>query len=71
MLHPQLQELKIRLDTLLARCEEVTAALGKNPDHDERHRLATELHAIAQELDSVNTERRALGDKLNTSELQR
>ena len=63
MIDPRLGELKRRLDELLSRCEATTLALQKNPDGEERARLAAELRSITAEMNTVNAERCALAEE--------
>jgi len=65
MINPRLGELKRRLDELLSRCEASTLALQKNPDGEERARLAAELRSITAEMNVVNAERCELAEELD------
>ena len=65
---PRLQELKRRLDELVAWCEQVTLALQKNPDSEERDRLASEMRFISEEMKSINAEHCAIADDLKLTQ---
>lgn len=63
MIDPRLQDLQRRLDELVNWCQEVLQALEKNPDREERARLAAEIEAITASMKSVDAERRAIEDE--------
>jgi hypothetical protein len=64
----RLQDLKRRLDELIAWCEEVASALRKNPDRQERKRLAAELGFISEEMKSINGEHHVIANDLKLTQ---
>lgn len=60
-----IQSLIRRLDELTAWCEEITLALQKSPDRQERDRLAAELRFISEEMKRINAEHHAIANGLN------
>lgn len=65
---PKIEKLKARLSELIAWNEEITAALQKNPDVEERRRLAAELQHIQQEMKNIKAEREAISRQSASSD---